>query len=489
MQKLSRINFRLVSAIFSQKNANLYKGNKMNFATAVEQTKFESRTENGMKALQSSTNHFVDLFYKIGASRGQNIVPDFERAYQQDATLATRIALWARDVRGGAGERQLFRDILVHLENLHPEMLDKVLPHVPVFGRWDDLLVFQTSEFKALAYTLIGNALREGNGLCAKWMPRKGAIAVELRRFYGMSPKQYRTSLVALTNVVEQKMCANDWNNINFSHVPSLAAARYQKAFMRRAKEAYSKYKEALVTGEAKINAAAVYPHDVVRSINNGDAQVALAQWEALPNYMTDAAVLPMVDVSGSMHCPVGGNCNLTCMDVSVALGLYCSDKNRGAFKDLFLTFSQNCKLEKLSGDLLNKHTQLVSSEWGMNTDLHAAFDAVLKVAVDNKVSEEEMPKYLLILSDMQFDQCSEYDDSAMEMIERKYTAAGYSIPKIVFWNLSSRNNAPVEFNRQGVAMISGFSPAIMKSILAAKEFTPESIMLDTVNQPRYSVV
>lgn len=461
----------------------------MDFATAVKQTKFESRTENNMKALVSSTNALVDLFYKIGASRGKTIIPDFERAFQEDSVLATRIALWARDIRGGAGERQIFRDILLHLENLHPEMLEKILPHVSVFGRWDDLLVFQTSEFKALAYTLIGNALREGNSLCAKWMPRKGNIAIELRKFYGMTPKQYRVSLVSLTNVVEQKMCANDWNNINFNHVPSLAAARYQKTFMRRAKEVYTAYKAALVTGDAKINASAIYPHDVVRSISCGDSQVALAQWEALPNYMTDAAVLPMVDVSGSMSAPVGGNNNITCMDVSIALGLYCSDKNRGAFKDLFLTFSENCKLEKLSGNLLDKHKQLKNADWGMNTNLHAAFDAVLKVAVDNNVSEKEMPKYILILSDMQFDQCSKYDDSAIQMIERNYNTAGYKVPKIIFWNLSNHNNIPVEFNKHDVALVSGFSPAIMKSILSATKFTPESIMLDTINQSRYMVV
>lgn len=458
----------------------------MNFATAVEQTRFESRTENGMVALQSSTNALVDLFYKMGASRGKNIIPDFERAYQADAEIAVRIALWARDVRGGAGERQLFRDILVHLENLHPEVLERILPLVPVLGRWDDLLVFKTNEVKSLAYTMIGDALREGNGLCAKWMPRKGAVAVELRKFYGMTPKQYRTSLVALTHVVEQQMCAGDWTNINFSHVPSLAAIRYQKAFQRRASEAYSKYKAALAAGEAKINAASVYPHDVIRGITHGDEQVALAQWDALPNYMTEAAVLPMVDVSGSMHAHVGGNRNLTCMDISVALGLYCSDKNRGAFRDLFLTFSENCKLQKLSGDLLSKHTQLVSADWGMNTNLHAAFDAVLKVAVDNRVPESEMPGYMLILSDMQFDQCTEYDDSAVQMIERKYQAAGYSVPKIIFWNLNARGNIPVEFNRQGVAMVSGFSPAIMQSVLSAREFTPESIMRDTIMVDRY---
>lgn len=461
----------------------------MTFAQAVQNTVVQTRTVNGMAALESTTDPVVDLFYKIGASRGKQIVPDFERALQFDTTLTLRVAAWARDVRGGAGERQIFRDVLLHLENLHPELLDKMLPHVAEFGRWDDLLIFKSDEFKGKAFTLIGNALRERNGLAAKWMPRKGPLALELRKFFGMSPKFYRKSLVELTKVVEQQMCAGAWDEINFSHVPSLAAARYQKAFGRNAPEAYTAYKEALKTGEAKVNANAVYPHDVVRSIKLGDKDVAKAQWEALPNFMTDANVLPMVDVSGSMNCPVGGNPNLLCIDISVALGLYCADKNHGAFKDMFLTFSEKTKLEVLRGDILSKYSQLCSSDWGMNTNLHSAFEQVLHVATSQKVSEADMPKYILILSDMQFDNCTKHDDSAMAMIERKYEAAGYVMPKIVFWNLNSHGNVPVEFNRKGVALISGFSPAIMKSVLAATEFTPRNIMLDTINAPRYMVI
>lgn len=461
----------------------------MTFASAVQNTQFEARTENNMKALQSSTNSVVDLFYQIGASRGKDITVLFERAYVEDATLATKIALWARDVRGGAGERQLFRDILVHLENLHPEMLDRVLPHVSTFGRWDDLLVFKTDNFKAKAYALIGAALRNNDGLCAKWMPRKGLQAAELRRYLNMTPKQYRKTLVNLTKVVETAMCAKDWDNIEFGKIPSLAAARYQKAFLRNAPVSYTAYKDALKAGTEKINAKAVYPYDILKSIRTGDKDVALAQWEAMPDYMNDANVLPMVDVSGSMHCSVGGNPSLKCIDISLSLGLYCADKNKGAFKDMFLTFSGQSRIEVLKGNLLSKLSQLEHAEWGMNTNLHAAFDAILKVAVTNKVPEADMPRILLILSDMQFDQCVQFDDSAFEMIKRKYSDAGYEVPKIVFWNLNSYSNIPVSFEQNGTALISGFSPAIMKSVLAAKDFSPLSIMLDTINNERYNVL
>ena len=461
----------------------------MTFVNAIQKTPVAARTANGMKAQKSTMNAVVDLFYNIGASRGKDVTVSFERAYAHDAVLATKVALWARDVRGGAGERQLFRDILLHLENLHPDMLDKVLPHVATFGRYDDLLIFKTEAYKAKAYTLIGDALRAGNGLAAKWMPRKGDVSIELRKFFGMTPKQYRKSLVALTNVVETPMCAKDFDSIEFGKIPSLAAARYQKAFNRQAPTAYAAYKAGLENGTEKINAAAVYPYDVVKSIRTGDKAVAKAQWAALPDYMTDANVLPMVDVSGSMGCPVGGNPNLTCMDVAVSLGLYCADKNKGAFKDAFLTFSERTKLEVLKGDILSKHAQLSRADWGMSTNLHGAFDAILKVATTQNVPEADMPKTLLILSDMQFNQCCRFDDSAFEMIARKYEAAGYAMPNIVFWNLNSSGNVPVSFDQKGVAMVSGFSPAIMKSILGGKEFTPEAIMLDTINAERYNVL
>ena len=460
------------------------------FAEAVATTPAVARTENGMKAKAHSGNALVDLFYKIGASRGKSVTADFERAFQEDADLAMKIAFWSRDVRGGAGERQIFRDILVHLEKLHPEVLEKAMPFVAEFGRWDDLLIFKTEKFKHMAYTLIGDALRERNGLAAKWMPRQGPIAVEIRNFYGMTPKQYRKSLVALTNVVETKMCAKDWNSIEFGKLPSLASARYNKAFARNAQEAYSAYKARLVKGTDKVNASAVYPYDVIKTLRHGgESVVADAQWASLPNYIGDASVMPLVDVSGSMCCPVGGNANLQCIDVALSLGLYCADKNTGVFKDTFLTFSAKPKAQVVKGTLAQKMSQMNSSDWGMNTNLHAAFDEILRIAVKGGVNASDMPKTLLILSDMQFDQCVSYDDSAHQMIVRKYKDAGYEVPNVVFWNLNSKDNVPVKFDKRGTALVSGFSPAVMKGILSGADMTPYGIMLATVDVDRYSVL
>ena len=199
------------------------------FVSAVKNQ--ESRTANGMKARESTANAVVDLFYNIGASRGKDIVPAFTAALVENRELALRVAAWARDARGGAGERESFRNILRYLEKTDVEAAKALLAKVPELGRWDDIFVFQSDVMKSAAYTMLGDALRDKNGLAAKWTPRKGKIAQEIRTFFGMSPKFYRKSLVEMTKVVETQMCAKEWDTINFSHVPSVAASRYKKAF------------------------------------------------------------------------------------------------------------------------------------------------------------------------------------------------------------------------------------------------------------------
>jgi hypothetical protein len=319
-----------------------------------------------------------------------------------------------------------------------------------------------------------------------------------------MTPKQYRKTLVGMTNVVETQMCSNDWDNINFNHVPSLAHSRYKKAFGRHG-TAYGEYVTKLKNGEAgvKINAGAVFPYDVLKgaigswtrkSMTQTERDAMQAQWDALPNFIEDANVLPMVDSSGSMTCPAGGHnskSGLTCLEVAISLGLYFADKNTGKFKDTFLTFSARPKLVNLKGDINQKIDQMNTGEVA-NTNLHAAFELVLKTALDNNVPQAEMPETIVIFSDMQFDQgVGGRDHSAIEMIADKYAQAGYEIPKVVFWNLNAAyGNAPVKFDKTGTALVSGFSPAVAKGILSGNmdDFTPEAIMLKTVMVDRYAV-
>ena len=472
--------------------------------TFVEAVKGQSaRTENGMKARKSTSDACVDLFFKIGAMRGKDVTKEFVAAFVEDKDIALRIAQHARDARGGAGERKIFRDILVHLEKHDPASAKALLAKVPEIGRWDDIFVFKTQELKAAAYTMLGDALREKNGLAAKWTPRQGPIAAEVRKFFGMSPKFYRKSLVEMTKVVETQMCAKEWDSINFSHVPSVAAARYKKAFNRNT-PAYAAYVAELVkdpkdrTVDVKVNAGAVYPYDVLKGLINQyitknysktELDLLTKQWEALPNFVGDANVLALVDVSGSMSCPAG-NSAVTCMDVAISLGLYVADKNKGKFKDTFLTFSSKPELLHLKGNIVEKINQMSRSNWEMSTNLHAALEKILNVAKSNNVPQEEMPSTLLIMSDMQFNACIRFDDTAMQMIKRKYEDAGYEMPQVVFWNLNAKDNVPVKADASGVALVSGFSPSILKAVLAADtaEFTPRGIMMKALMVPRYDL-
>jgi len=453
------------------------------FVTAAQS--HEARTENNMKALNATGNACVDLFFAIGSSRKTDIIPRFVAAYVENPQVAIRVALWARDARGGAGERKVFRDILNYLSINNSEYTDRILNRVPELGRYDDL--FYAPNHKGTAFEIIKNALEDPTkkGLAAKWIDRKGNNAVALRNFLGLSPKAYRKMLVNATNVVETPMCAREWGAINYNHVPSVASARYQKAFNKHDAARYSVWRNGLKSGETKVNASVLYPYEVLRSIRSGDKDVALAQWEALPDYMGSQNILPVVDVSGSMTCPASGS--ITCLDVALSLGLYLADKNKGEFKDTFVTFSGHPELLHLKGTLLQKMDQMNNSDWMMNTNLHAVFSLILKTALDAKVPQGDMPNTILILSDMQFDSCVDHDDSAIQMINRKYTEAGYEMPKVVFWNLNAGyKNVPVKFDAKGTALISGFSPAIMKSVLAAENMSPEGIMHLTIDNNRY---
>lgn len=467
------------------------------FAKAVQSQ--STRTTNGMKAFQGTGEACVDLFYKIGALRNGDPIGPFRSALNDNEDLALRILQWGRDIRGGAGEREVFRKILSWLESNRPDLAEKVLKKIPEVGRWDDIFVLKTPELKEKAFIMLGDALRAQNGLAAKWTPRKGPLANEIRQFFGMTPKQYRKSLVALTNVVEQQMCAKKWDDINFSHVPSVAASRYKKAFMRNAPDAYKKYVDALVKGDpsVKINASAIFPHDVLKdvlkhgNVSNASAQqlsVITAQWDSLPNYVGDAPILAMVDVSGSMDCSAGGT-SVTCHQVALSLGLYTADKNKGPFKDTFLTFSGDPQLMHLNGNIVQKLSQMNRSNWDMNTDVIAAFDKILKVAIEGEVADADMPKTLLILSDMQFDRCTKFDDTAFESVKRKFEAKGYTAPNVVFWNLKDSSNVPVKASKKGAALVSGFSPAILGTILGSPDdFTPMGMMLKAVMADRYAL-
>lgn len=479
--------------------------NLFNAANASGQT----RTWNGMKTNTTSLNPTVDLFFKIGSARGKfnTIAGDLMAAMTTEKDLAVRVLLWARDVRSGAGERKTFRDavdFIAENELLTLPEARRVMAKIPELGRWDDMSAFVGTALEQEALSVWIDAIKNGNGLAAKWAPRKGVLANKMRTLAEMSPKAYRKLLVRNTQVVETQMCAKEWNAINFSHVPSMAASRYQKAFNRNAPEAYAAYKAELVKPVAerdpkvKINANAIYPYNIVQAIRKGDATVANEQWKALPDYMEGSeatGILPLVDVSGSMTCPAGSgqswgygrNDYISCMDVAISIGLYVAERNRGIFKDEFITFESYPKMMHLNGDLKARVKMMEKAPWGGSTDVIAAFELILKAAKNGNLPAEDMPKTLLIMSDMQFNYCARADDSALEALTKRFRAAGYERPNVVFWNINaSGNGVPATVGNQGTALVSGFSPSIMKSILHAEDFTPKGIMMKTIMDERY---
>ena len=470
----------------------------------------DSYTENGMATNSTSLNMCVDLFFQIGAMRGQDkvrLINVFTKAFGENPLTAMRLLFWARDVRGGAGERQIFRDIIVYLANNRTETLGKNLHLISEFGRWDDLLVLVGTPLETKALGLIAEALNAKNGLCAKWMPRpnignrdKKRLANVLRKYMKLSPKDYRKMLVENSNTVEQLMCSKEFGLIDYSKLPSKAMSDYMRAFSKNDLDRFQDYLNSVEKGEVKINAGAVYPYDIIKNLKHGSSNGADVQWNALPNYMenNNERVLPLVDVSGSMESPAGGNSNVTCMDVSISLGLYISERNVGPFKDAFITFHESPTLEVVKGSLSDRYRQMADSNWGGSTNLESAFKLILSKAVASKVSAEEMPTMMLILSDMEFDSAvggrwgrGGWNPTAHEMIEQMYADAGYTMPKIVYWNIQSRgdNNKPVHFDEKGTALVSGFSPALLTNLLAGKEMTPLSMMMSVIDSERYACV
>lgn len=475
-----------------------------------------SITANGAATYASSLSACVDFFFQIGAMRGKDeevIRTAFYSAFKENPQVAIRTLFWARDVREGAGERRSFRTCIRALaDNFPRKFTPEFVRMIPALGRWDDVLHLIGTGAEVPALELISYALRSEDGLCAKWMPRekssKSDMARAIRRFMGMTPSAYRKMLSRLTKVVETQMCAGEWDNINYSHVPSQAMRIYAAAFQRHSSDSWVDYLVGLSEGSEKVNASAVHPHEIISqyittSPNCNDwgptntrvdvgpvPAIVEHQWASLPNWLMNNPnrILPVVDTSGSM---MDQTASPRPLDVSVSLGLYIAERNNGPFSNHIITFSSNPKLHRVDGDNLQQRlSSLCSAEWGQSTDIEKTFEAILHHAKTSRATVDDMPNMILILSDMEFDACQNQNETAMQSIRRQYTEAGFNLPKIVFWNLSaSRSNIPVRFDESGVALISGFSPTIMKSLMEEGEVTPTGIMLKTVMSNRYANV
>lgn len=448
-----------------------------------------SRTKNGAVTLSTSLNPILDLFFIVGTANEDNlsdILKQVNLAYNHNKDLTTRVLLWARDIRQGAGRREVFKEYLNMLSEKDKELYSKVIKKVPELGRYDDIITAKQLYF---AGDEVLKVLDFNNKLCCKWMPRekssKSKLAKKLMKLLNLKSKDYRKLLVTNTEVVENKMCAKKWDTIEYAKVPSKAMTKYCEAFEENDFERYNLYKKSLVSGETKVNTSAVYPHDIL-SVLKKDKILANEMWLNQKNWLENSnkTLFPIIDVSSSMYSYISDGVNA--VNIAIALGLYLSEKNKGDFKDYFITFSGEPELVKIEGDdLYDKVENIRDSDWGNSTDIQKVFDLILGVMTNGSVHPDDLPSSLVILSDMEFDEASE-GKTNFEEIKEKFNKNGYNMPELIFWNINGGfGNIPVTKNEQGVCLISGFSPSIVKSFLSG-DLEPEKIMFDTINNRRY---
>jgi len=470
----------------------------------------ETVTENGMEAYKSTNDFLVDLFGTIGAMRTldqEKCLEIFEKAYNTDKLIALKCLFYAADIRRGLGERRATSMILRWLANNDPEVMKLNIGLIAEFNRWDLCYAFDGTLIEKEAYDFLLHQFKEDIenaknnkqvSLLGKWLKSENASrkAMKLaRKTYGhfnMTPREYRKALTVLRkkiNIVESKLVEKNYTDIDYSKVPAYAMKKYSAAFMRHDTERYQKYLADLKAGKTKVNASVLYPYDIVRSSLKGDA-LAEEQWKALPNYIDgENNVLVMADTSGSMTWDGGQP-----IDTAVGLAIYFAEHNVGAFKDLFLTFSTRpafVSLAKLT-TLKAKIGTTMRADWGGSTDIIKAMELILDTAVKANAPQKDMPKSLIIISDMEFDSAVERGFTKFyDITKAKFEDAGYKIPGIVFWNVNSRQEVfhLADTSKKGVQLVSGASASIFKTLLGSLNTTPYEYMMKVLSDPRYDVV
>ena len=484
-----------------------------------ELRKEENRTytENGALTNRSTNSYCLDLFATIGALRNaedNEIISRFIKAYTEDRNMAMKILFFARDIRGGLGERRVFRSILKWLSLHEADSLRKNIANVPEYGRFDDLLSLLDGPCEKDMLSFIKeqlekdlSALKTGESvsLLAKWLPSVNTsnkdtvkMAKKLAKALGFSDAEYRKVLVSLRaeiKLMENYLREKDYS-FSYEKQPSKALYKYRLAFLRNDRERYYAFLETAETNPSVMNTGTLTPYDIAASIihkNIVEEEITEEErrsmdvtWKALPDYTGAENALAVVDGSGSMYCNWGSGY----MPAAVAqsLGIYFAEHNKGCFHNHFITFSENPRLVEVQGrDIVDKLTYCVSFDECANTDLQSTFDLILKTAIQNKAKQEELPEKLYIISDMEFDYCANHGEmSNFEYAKKEFAKYGYRLPQIIFWNVESRNRQqPVTKNEQGVALVSGTSPQIF-SMLSKGILDPYSFMLETLSSERY---
>lgn len=481
-----------------------------------------SVTENGALGYRTSGKELLDLNFSVSSMRNMNedqIVDKFVKAFYEDKLLAMKWLFYARDAREGAGERRLFRICLKYLAEKHRDIAKEVIKLVPEYGRWDDLWCLLDTDLKEDVCDLVALQLLEDRGnksqgrsisLLTKWMPSANTSSKETRRLAHIimddikfTDREYRQMLSefrAYLNVVEVKMSAKQWDKIDYAAVPSRANLIYNNAFLRNDEERRREYLDKLEKGETKINAGVLFPHDIVHKYVTGGWRIASTDdttieqlWKALPDYVGGAGnTICVADGSGSMYYRVG-NTGVAALTVANALAIYFSERSSGQFKDTYITFSSCPQIVDFSNakSLREKLEIALRHDECANTNIEATFDLILQTAIKNEMTQDDMPQNVLVLSDLEFDRMTSgrTDKRLFEELADRYEAHGYKLPRLVFWNIMSRTGTiPVKENEAGVALVSGFSPAIVKMVLS-NSTNPFECLLEQLNSERYAPV
>lgn len=488
----------------------------MNFTDALNNTTNNiSYTENGMQGYKSTNNPYLDFLYKVSSLRSSN---DLELSGEFNSFIdevfdnhlekyLLKFILYVRDPRNGLGERRLGRELLkvllLDIEYCYSrEIFEWIVNHLYDYGRWDDLVdlfwELDVYNYKKQSWSIAQSLKRileidlesiKINApvtLLAKWMPsintsskQTKEIAKKLYKYFDWTEKQYRQTLSKLRKylkVTERQMSLNEWNEIDYEKVPSLANLRYKDAFLKHDKERREEYLSKLAKGEVKINSSVNFPHDIVHKYNIkgwanavADYDESLEQlWKNLKEVPGLKDTLVVRDDSGSMTVYIGRT-NITSLEVATALGIYCAEHCSDAYKNKVISFSENPKYLDFSDkvSLHDKLDYLYSHSEFANTNIRKVFQLILKTALDNKLKQEELPKQILIISDMEFDEGADFVGNPIEEAQKEFEKYGYKVPKLIFWNVNSRTNTvPIKTNELGVYLLSGFSPNVLNILV-----------------------
>ena len=470
------------------------------------------RTENGAMVYNTTYNACIDLFALGGALRPrseEDIRDKFANAFNESPEITTKMLFYIGNIRGGLGERRTFNVCLKWLAENYPSIVIKNLENIPHFNRWDSLFTLVGTACEQDMWKYIDMQLTKDIesyyamrpvSLLAKWMPSENATSKETKALAhrGMSaleftPRNYRKTLSKLRkyiDVTEVKMSSNKWTDINYEVVPSRAMANYNCAFKRHDAEGFGKYIEALNKGEKKINASTLFPYDLVKNYiywnNSQKSEVVEQQWKALPNYVEgDSNILVMADVSGSMYGRP--------LETSVGLAIYFAERNDGPLKGTYMTFTDRPHFQYITGleTLRAKVNKVTRTDIGYSTNLEAAFDYLLKQAVENGFTQKDMPEAICVISDMEVDKYMRpgYKWDFIQTQKVKYERCGYKLPKMILWNVEARQDTFLS-QSDDVLFVSGQSPSVFKQLMGnLNGVTSYDLMMKTLNDEMYDCV